>query len=67
MPYMLMLVLITLTLKQGHSESAKAKNQRCMLSASTQAISIKLPTMVGYIYMTSTLQTFIWIIHLVYY
>ena len=32
-PYMLILVSMTLTLMQGHSGSAKAKNQRCMLSA----------------------------------
>ena len=39
-PYMLMLqlVLMTLTLMQGHSGSAKVKNQRCMLSATKQAI-----------------------------
>ena len=34
--YMLMLVLTTLTLTQGHSGSAKAINQRCMLSAISQ-------------------------------
>ena len=45
MPYMLILVLMTLTLMQGHSGSAK--NQRCMLSATKQAISIKLATTVG--------------------
>ena len=44
MPYTLMLVSMTLT--QGHSGSAKAKNQRCMLSATKQAISIKLSTTV---------------------
>ena len=47
MPYMLMLVSITLTMMQGHSGSAKAKNQRCMLSATKQAIRIKLSTTVG--------------------
>ena len=41
-----MLVLMTLTLMQGHSGSAKAKNQRCMLSETKQAISIKLATTV---------------------
>ena len=43
MPYMLMLVVMTLT--QGHSGSAMANN-RCMLSASKQATSIKLATTV---------------------
>ena len=47
MPYMLMLVLMTLTLMQGHSTSAKATNQLCMLSSTKQAISIKLATEVG--------------------
>ena len=45
---MLMLVLMTLTLMQGHSGSAKARNQRSMLSATKQAISIKLATKVGH-------------------
>ena len=35
-------------------------NQRCMLSVTKQAISIK-HTMVGHFYMTLTLQTFIWL------
>ena len=48
MPYILMLVSMTLTLMQGHSGSAEAKNQRCMLSATKQTISIKLATMVGH-------------------
>ena len=48
MPYLLMLVSMTLTLMQGHSGSAKAKNQRCMLSATKQAISIELATTVGH-------------------
>ena len=38
-----------LTLIQGRSELAKAKNQRCMLSATQQAISIKLATTAGYV------------------
>ena len=38
--YYVMLVSMTLTLMQGHSGSANAKNQRSMLSASKQAISI---------------------------
>ena len=42
--YMIMLVLVTLTLMQGHNGSAKAKNQHCMLSATKQAISMKLAT-----------------------
>ena len=40
--YMLMLTLMTMTLLQGHSGSPKAKNWHCMLSATKQAISIKL-------------------------
>ena len=48
MSYMLMLILMTLTLMQGHSESAKACSQRCMLSATKQAISLKLATTVGH-------------------
>ena len=78
MSYMLMLVSMTLTLMhKGHSGSAKAKNQRCMLSVTKQAIIIKLATMsvcgiehvclVGHFYMTLTLalQTFIWLVQLV--
>ena len=42
-----MLVQMTLTLMQGHSGSAKAKTQRCMLSA-TKQLSIKLATTVGH-------------------
>ena len=47
MPYMLMLVSVTLT--QGHSRSAKVKKQKqtWMLSATKEAISIKLATKVG--------------------
>ena len=58
MPYML--ISMTLTLMQGHSGLAKAKYQRCMLSATKQAISIKLATTVGlffYVTLTLTLQT----------
>ena len=49
--------------------SAKAKNQRCMLSlsATKQAISIRLATTVSLIFnvtLTLTLQTFIWHIQL---
>ena len=51
---MLLLVLMTLTLMQAHSGSAKAKNQRCMLSATKQAISIKLST-VGFFFFNVTL------------
>ena len=47
--YMLMLVSMILTLIQGRSGTAKAKNQRCMLSATKQAISIRLATTVGYV------------------
>ena len=43
---MLTLVLMTLNLMQGHSWSAKANNQRSMLSATKQALSIKLSTTV---------------------
>ena len=46
MPYMLMFMLVTLM--QGHSGSAKAKNHHCVPSATKQAISIKLATMVGH-------------------
>ena len=42
MAYVLILVSMILTLMQGHSGLAKAKNQRWMLSATKQAISIKL-------------------------
>ena len=45
---MSMLVSMILTLMQGRSGSAKATNQDCMLSASKQAICIKLPTKVGH-------------------
>ena len=37
-----MLMLVLMTLMQGHSGSANAKDQQCMLSATKQAISIKL-------------------------
>ena len=43
-----MFILMTLTLMQGYSGSVKAKNQRCMPSATEQAISIKLATTVGH-------------------
>ena len=36
-------------------------NQRCMLSATMQAISIKLARTVGHFYVTLTFQTFIWL------
>ena len=47
---MLKLVSMTLTLMQGHSGSANAhtQNQRCMLSVTQQAISIKPATKVGH-------------------
>ena len=48
MPYMLMLVAMTLDSMQGHSRSAKANHQRCMLSATKQTLSIKLSTTVGH-------------------
>ena len=63
MPYIIMLVLMTLTMMQVHSGPAKAKNQCCMLSATKQAISIQLATVVGhlfYVTLTLTLQTFTW-------
>ena len=44
MPYML--TLMTLTFVQDHSGSAKEKYQGFMLSATKQAISIKLATLV---------------------
>ena len=64
--WMPMLVL-TLTLMHGHIGSAKAKNQHCMLSATTQSTSIKL-TINGrpfFFYATLTLQTYIWLVYLV--
>ena len=39
-----MLVLMTLTFMLGHNGSAKPTNQCCMLSATKQAINIKLAT-----------------------
>ena len=46
---MLMLISMTFILMQGHSGSAKAKNQRCMLSVTKQAIiSITLATTLGH-------------------
>ena len=51
-----MLVLMTLTLMHGHSGSAKAKNESCMLSATKQSRSIILATNVGhFFYVTLTL------------
>ena len=66
--YMLVLVLMTLNLMHGHSGSAKAKNQRCMLSlsATKEAINIKLATMVVHFYVTLTLQMFIWLDYVVF-
>ena len=51
---------------RSHNRSAKAKNQHCMLSATKQAISIKLATTVGllFFYVPFTLQTFIWLVQL---
>ena len=43
--YMFMLILMTLTLMQGHSGSAKAENQCCILS---RQLSIKRATTVGH-------------------
>ena len=48
MACMLMLVSMGLTLMQGHSGSATAKHQRCIISTTKQAISIKLTTTVGH-------------------
>ena len=48
MSYMLMLNLMTLTLMQGHSGSGNVKNQCCLLSATKQAIRIKLATTVSH-------------------
>ena len=44
MPCVLMLVWMTLTLMQGHSGSANAQIKSVLLSATKQAISIKLAT-----------------------
>ena len=60
MPYMLILVLMTLTLMLSHSGLAKAKNQRCMLSATNQEISIKLAIL--YVTFTLSLEMFIWLV-----
>ena len=73
MLYMLMLVSMTLALLQGHSGSAKANNQRWMLSATRQAICIKHVCVLQrtsffsffLFYLTLILQMFIWLIHLV--
>ena len=54
-----MLVSMILTLMQGHSGSAKAKYERRIISTTKQAISIRLPTTVGHIFVTLTLKTFI--------
>ena len=43
-----MLVSMPLTLMQGHSGSPKANNQRCILSATKQAIRLKHATTVGH-------------------
>ena len=48
MPDMLMLVPVTLNWMQGYSGSAKANNSRGILSATKQAISIKLATTLGH-------------------
>ena len=64
---MLMLVSITLTVMQGHGGSTKANNQRYMLSATKQAISVKPATTVGHFYVTLTLQIRIWLDHLVFF
>ena len=56
MPYMLMLLLTHMTLMQGHSGSARPTNQICMLSATTQAISIKLAIMVALFFFFSSLK-----------
>ena len=45
---MLILIVMTWTLMQGHSGSVKANNERFMLSATKQAVSIKFATMVGH-------------------
>ena len=42
-----MLTSVILTLMQGHNGSAKAKDQRWIISKAKQAISIKLATTVG--------------------
>ena len=60
-----MLFLITLTLMQGHSGSAKAKNQCGMLSATKQTIRIKLATTVGDFLSDLDFAMFIWLDQLV--
>ena len=68
MAYALMLVWMTLTLMQGHSGSAKAKIQCWILSTTKQATRIKLAKTVDlffFFYVILTLQTFIWLDHLV--
>ena len=53
---MLMFFLMTLTLMKGHSGSVKAKNQRCILSETKQAISIKLAATVGLFFFLHDLE-----------
>ena len=67
--YLLMLVLVTLTLMQVHSGSAKAKSQRCILSATKQAISIKLATTVGHFFRWPwpRLPNVIWLVQLIFF
>ena len=67
---MLVWVTLTLNLMQGHSGLAKAKNQRCMLSATKQVwISIKLATTVGHFLRDLNLDfenMYIWLVQLVF-
>ena len=61
-------VLMTLTLMQGHSGWEKAENQRCMLLATKQAVSIKLATKVGLLLRgldPDFATVYIWLGHLV--
>ena len=55
LPYMPITVSMALTLIPSHSRSAKATNQRYMLSATKQAIIsiiMKIATSVGHFYVT---------------
>ena len=61
-------VSMTLTMIQGHSGSAKANNQLCMLSATNQVINVKLVTTVSLFWGVRDLDfanVYTWLDHLV--
>ena len=65
-PYML--VSMTLTLMQGRNVSAKTTNQRCMLSATKQAINKhKLAATVGqFLCDLDFVNVYVWIYHMLF-